>query len=169
MRAIPIVLLAVLLAGNARGEPVDALAGDWRGALQATGGDAAGELPIEMRLDPSRRGFAIAVTMPVTAPFQARMVPGPAPNIFEEEASGGLFSFLETGDDRSVLEGRPLLWARQTAAGLVAYRLENFPEGNSELLRIVIEPAADQLEVVLERRLDGVAGPELHGVLDRRS
>ena len=73
------------------------------------------------------------------------MVPGPTPDVFEEEAGGGLFSFLESGDDRSVLDGRPLLWARRATDSLVAYRLQIVADGGFELLRIVLTPAADRL------------------------
>lgn len=169
MRAIPIVLFLLLLAGDARGELVDALAGSWRGSLQIEGAEAGAELPVNARLEATRQGFEIAITAPGAKPLDATMVPGPAPDVFEVETGGGLFGFLADGNDRSVLDGRPLLWARRTAESLVVYRLHIVEDGGFELLHIVLTPAADRLEVHVERRLDGVSEPGLHGFLDRRS
>lgn len=168
MRAIPIILF-MLLAGNAHGELADSLAGHWRGSLLVTGADAGTELPVNARLGATREGFEIAINAPGAKPLDAKMVPGPAPDVFEVEAGGGLFSFLDSGDDRSVLDGRPLLWARRTAESLAVYRLQIVADGGFELLHIVLTPAADQLEVTVKRRLDGISEPGLHGFLDRRS
>lgn len=170
MRAIAIVLFLLLLAGNARAELAEALAGHWRGSLLVTGADAGTELPVNARLGATREGFEIAINAPGAKPLDAMMVPGPAPDVFEEKTGGGLFGFLADGDDESVLDGRPLLWARRTAESLVVYRLQIVAGGGFELLHIILTPAgADRLEVIVERRLDGVSEPGLHGFLDRRS
>ena len=169
MRAILILFFVLLLAGNARGELPDSLAGDWRGSLLVTGADAGTGLPVNARLDATRDGFEIAINAPGAKPLDARMVPGPAPDVFEVEEGGGLFGFLGDGDDRSVLDGRPLLWARRAAESLVVYRLQIVADGGFELLHIVLTPAADRLEVSVQRRLDGMPEPGLHGFLDRRS
>lgn len=169
MRAIPIILIALLLAGTARGELADALAGQWRGSLLVTGADTRTELPVNARLGATRDGFEVAINAPGAKPLDATMVPGPAPDVFEVKAGGGLFGFLGDGDDQSVLDGRPLLWARRTAESLVVYRLQIAADGGFELLHIVLTPAAGRLEVTVERRLDGRSEPGLHGFLDRRS
>ena len=164
MRVVLIVLLVLLAAPGARAELPAGLAGYWRGTVL----DEGAELPVDLRLTDSRSGFEIAITLPRTTPLKASMVPAAAPGVFQEAASRGLFSFFNGDDDRSVLDGRPLIWARQTEEGIVAYRLHVAQDGGSELLRIAVTPSAEGLAVMLERRLDGMRQPDLQGVLDRR-
>lgn len=165
MRAISTFLLVLLLASGARADLPRGLAGYWRGSVA----EAGVELPVDIRLDPADNGFEIAITLPRTLPFKATLVPAAAPGVFEEAQTGGLFSFFRSGRDRSVLDGRPLLWARRAAEGIIAYRLQIGSSGDVEFLRIALAPSADGLEVTVERRLDGVAQPGMQGVLQRRS
>ncbi len=164
MRVVLIVLFVLLAGPAARAELPEGLDGYWRGSVL----DEGAELPVDLRLRNSRDGFEMAITLPRTTPLKASMVPAAAPDVFQEAASGGLLGFFNGDDDRSVLDGRPLIWARRTEGGIIAYRLQIAQDGGSELLRIALTPRAEALEVMLERRLDGVRQPDLHGSLDRR-
>lgn len=167
MRRLPPVLIffCLLLPARLALALPDGLAGHWRGTL-AQGG---AELSASVIVLPAPSGFSLDLRLPGVPPIAAGMVPAGRPDVFQVPAeSGGLFSFFERGGPRTPLDGAPLVWARATETGLVAYRLVIIADGATELVRVALEPAEDGLlAVTVERRRDGGVAEQWQATLGR--
>lgn len=150
--AVLVVLLACLSWPlDGRAQLAEGLAGRWAGVVASDGA----ERPVRLTLAVERGGFALDITLPDAPPLRARMVPTEEPRVYQvAAASRGLFGFFDGGGGTDPLDGEPLIWARTTATGVIAYRLAIAPDGGMGLLRIAIEPAEDGLHLRVERRID---------------
>lgn len=155
MRGILTVLLLLLLPLGAAAQLPDGLAGRWAGTLV----EAGREVAVAVSLAGTRGGFEVTITATGAAPLRASLVRSSKPGVFEVAAAGGLFRFFDGSGGRSPLDGEPLVWARQTAQGLVTHRLQIAADGGSILERYALAPTPDGLELQLERRVDGSALP----------
>jgi hypothetical protein len=138
----PQLLLAALPEG---------LAGQWRGVVEIDGVEAAVGATLVERGD----GFDLALSLPGTPALQVRFVPSQQPRVFEvAAASRGLFGFFDGSDSSTPFDGAPLIWARESGLGIVAYRLVIAPDGGMALLRVALEPVEAGVQLQLERRID---------------
>lgn len=129
----------------------EGLAGAWRGVVEIDGAEVAVGATLVQHGD----GFDLALTLPDTPPLQALFVPSPQPRVFEAAAaSRGLLSFFDGGDSSNPFDGAPLIWARESGLGLVAYRLAIAADGGMALLRVALEPVEAGVQLQLERRID---------------
>jgi hypothetical protein len=97
-----------------------------------------------------RDGFDLDIAVSGLPALQARLVPSGEPRVYQvAAASGGLFGFFDGSGGASPLDGEPLIWARVTTTGLVAYRLAIAPDGGMGLARIVMDAAGSGLAVAV--------------------
>lgn len=149
-------VLLVVLAGllwplDGRAQLPEGLAGRWAGVVE---GDGA-ERPVRLTIAAERGGFALDIALPDVPPLRARMVPTEEPRVYQvASASRGLFGFFNGEGGTDPLDGEPLIWARTTDAGVIAYRLAIAPDGGMGLLRIALELAEGGLGLRVERRVD---------------
>ena len=151
-RAVLVVLLAGLswpMAGWA--QLAEGLHGSWTGVAEGDGAEG----PVRVTVGAERDGFALDIALPDIPLLRARMVPTEQPRVYQvAAASRGLFGFFDGGGGTDPLDGEPLIWARTTETGVIAYRLAIAPNGGMGLLRLAIEPAEEGLHLRVERRVD---------------
>jgi hypothetical protein len=141
----------------------EGLGGSWRGSVEIDGA----EVPVEATLRRQADGFELDLELPGALPLRARLVPTDRPQVFEVAAGGGgLFGFFDGGDQSSPFDGTPLIWARTSAVGLVAYRLMIGSNGGLNLVRIALEPVDGQLQLRFEQRIDTQAPLRLEALLE---
>ena len=153
-----VILFCCLWALPALAELPEGLVGRWLGAVVLDDR----ERPIEIVVSPRSDGFAVDFILPDIVPLRAELVATDKPRVYEmAAASGGLFGFFDGGRQRGAdpLSGSPLVWARTTSFGMVAYRLAIAPEGDMGLLRVALDVVADGLDLRVERRIN-VRPPE---------
>ncbi len=151
----PQLLLAALPQG---------LAGDWQGVVEIDGAKA----PLRLALVDRGQGFEIDFDVPGAAPLRARLVPSEQARVFEvAAASRGLFGFFDGGDRSNPFDGAPLIWARASGIGIVAYRLAIAADGGMALLRIALEPMDDQMRVSVEQRVDARPPQRFEALIER--
>ncbi len=137
----------------------EGLAGQWRGVVEIDGAEAVVGATLVQRGD----GFDLALTLPEMPALRAFFVPSQEPRVFEvAAASRGLFGFFDGGDSSNPFDGAPLIWARESGLGIVAYRLSIAADGGMALLRVALEPVGAGVELQLQRRID--AQPALRAV-----
>lgn len=156
-----VCLLSACLFGACLGWPQvvlaalpEGLAGVWRGVVEIDGTEA------EVRLTLSDRepGFGLALTLPETPALRADFVASARPGVFEvATARRGLFGFFDDGDQSNPFDGEPLIWARASGLGVVAYRLTIGANGEMGLLRVALEPVGEGVQIEVDQRVD--AGP----------
>ena len=149
-------VLLVMLAGlfwplDGHAQLPDGLSGRWAGVVESEGAAH----PVHVAVEAERGGFALDIALPDLPPLRARMVPTEQPRVYQvAAASRGLFGFFDGGGGTDPLDGQPLIWARTTESGVIAYRLAIAPDGGMGLLRIALELAEEGLRLGVERRVD---------------
>jgi hypothetical protein len=129
----------------------EGLEGEWQGAVEIDGAQGV----VLASLVDRGQGFEVELVVPGAAPLQARFVPSERARVFEvAAASRGLFGFFDGSDRANPFDGAPLIWARASGVGIVAYRLAIATDGGMTLLRIALEPIEGQLQVKVEQRVD---------------
>ena len=142
----------------------ESLAGNWQGVVEIDGAEA----PVRVALVDRGDGFEVDLDMPGATPLQARLVPSEQARVFEvAAASRGLFGFFNGGDQSNPFDGAPLIWARASGVGIVAYRLAIAADGGMALLRIALEPIEDQVRVSVEQRVDARRPLRFETLLER--
>jgi hypothetical protein len=158
------LLAALLWPADGRTQPASDLFGRWAGVVGSDGGDRSARVVLQAQRD----GFDLDIAVSDIPALQARLVPSAQPHVYQvAAASGGLFGFFEGSGGASPLDGAPLIWARVTATGLVAYRLAIAPDGGMGLARIAMDVAGGGLEVAVERRVDAHPPERWQGTLER--
>lgn len=155
-RSSCIAALAVLTtwAGAALADPLDPVAGRWRGE-QAQGASISAS-DLDMRVKARDDGFDLAWSepgMPGADTTVVRFFATDRPGIFVEGQGGGwLFSMF--GGDKPInpLNGETLRWARVEDDALIVYRLDVAKDGGYRLDRYAWEDAGGALEFAFERR-----------------
>jgi hypothetical protein len=159
-----LLLAALLWPADGRAQPATDLFGRWTGVIGSDGGDRSARVVLQAQRD----GFDLDIAVSDIPALQARLVPSAQPHVYQvAAASGGLFGFFEGSGGASPLDGAPLIWARVTATGLVAYRLAIAPDGGMGLARIAMDVAGGGLEVAVERRVDAHPPERWQGTLER--
>jgi len=142
----------------------EGVAGNWRGVVEIETGEAAVRAILRTRGD----GFEIDISLPEAPPLRAQLVPSEEPRVFQVAAARrGLFGFFDGGDRSNPFDGEPLIWARSSALGIVAYRLTIGADGGMTLLRIAFEPDGERLEMSVERRIDAEPRTRFDVLLER--
>ena len=140
------------------------VAGDWRGIVEVETGEATVRAILRAHGD----GFEIDISLPEAPPLRAQLVPSEERRVFEVAAARrGLFGFFNGGDRSNPFDGEPLIWARSSALGIVAYRLTIGADGGMTLLRIAFEPDGERLEMAVERRIDAEPRTRFAVLLER--
>jgi hypothetical protein len=161
---LALLLAALLWPSDGRAQPASDLFGRWAGVVGSDGADR----PARVVLQAQRDGFDLDIAVSGLPALQARLVPSGEPHVYQvAAASGGLFGFFEGSGGASPLDGAPLIWARVTTTGLVAYRLAIAPDGGMGLARIVMDAAGSGLEVQVERRVNAHPPERWLGTLER--
>ena len=129
----------------------EGIAGRWSGVVEA----ATGEATVRAILQPRGDGFEVDIGLPEGPPLRARFLPTDEPHVFQIATSRrGLFGFFDGSDRSSPFDGEPLIWARSSVVGIVAYRLSIAADGGMTLLRIAFEPVDTRLQMSVEQRID---------------
>jgi hypothetical protein len=161
-----VLLVCCLWPLAALAELPEGLAGRWSGTVVVN--DRA--RPIEVVVAQRGDGFAVDLILPDILPLRAELVATDEPQVYEmAAASGGLFGFFDGGRQRDAdpLSGSPLVWARTTSMGMVAYRLAIAPEGDMGLLRVALDVVEEGLELRVERRINVRAPERFEALLTR--
>ena len=160
LRACLVVACLLWPQGLVAGLP-EGLAGGWLGVVEVEGGEATVRVTLRQR----GQGFEIDIHLPEGPPLRAELVPSDQPQVFQVAAERrGLFGFFDGSDRSNPFDGEPLIWARSSAVGIVAYRLTIGSDGELTLLRIALEQFDQRLEMAVERRIDA-ASPARFNVL----
>ncbi len=129
----------------------DGLAGTWHGTVEVE----ADEVPVRAVVWAQADGFEVELDLPEVPALRAHFVPSERPRVFEVAAAPrGLFGFFNGGERGNPFDGEPLVWARASGLGIVAYRLTIAGDGGMALLRIVLEPVDGQLQMSVQQRID---------------
>ncbi len=163
--AVLAFLLAVLLwPGDGRAQPAADLFGRWSGVVGSDGAERSARVVVQAQRD----GFELDIAVSGIPALQAQLTPSAQPHVYQVAAAqGGLFGFFEGSGGTSPLDGAPLIWARVTATGLIAYRLAIAPDGGMGLARITMDSSAGGLEVHVERRVNAHQPDRWQGTLER--
>lgn len=139
----------------------EGVVGDWRGVVES----ATDEATVAVSLRPRGDGFEVDISLPEGPPLRAELVPSDQPQVFQVTAERrGLFRFFDGSDRSNPFDGEPLIWARSTVLGIVAYRLTIGADGELTLLRIALDQLDQRLQMTVERRIDA-APPARFNVL----
>jgi len=166
-----LILLAVALAGllSLTAAPVAAtigerLVGRWAGAFETPG--AAAET-VSLELAREGESFTVGLRLDNRPVFgRVRMIPAEKPGVFRVARSHGLFSLFRDDATSNPLENGPLLWARETDAGVVLYRLEVTEDGGFSLDRFALSPAGKAIALAHIRLSDKTGRLESRAVLE---
>jgi hypothetical protein len=114
-----------------------------------------GEVAVAASLQERGDGFDLSIVLPGVPPLRARLVPGERRQVFEVETGRhGIFDLFDAGDRPNPFDGEPLIWARSSAVGIVAYSLTITADGGMRLWRIALAPVDGKLEMAVDRRID---------------
>lgn len=129
----------------------DGLAGTWHGTVEFE----AEEVPVRAVVRARGDGFEVDLALPEVPALRAHFVPSERPRVYQVAAARrGLFGFFDGGDRSDPFDGEPLVWARASGLGVVAYRLTIAGDGGMALLRIALEPVDGQLHMSVQQRID---------------